>query len=71
MTERLTPMEAIKKKCKDDCCAGQENEWKNCPITTCALFPYRFGHNPARAGVGRSGGNPNIGKIASDRKKQT
>ena len=64
----LTPMKAIKTKCLEDCCAGQESEWKNCPITTCPLYPYRLGKNPNRKGIG---GNPNIAELGRQNKKHT
>ena len=43
--KRLTPIKAIRTKCLD-CCCWQKSEVKNCGITTCALHPYRMGHNP-------------------------
>ena len=42
---RLTPMQAIREKCKD-CCAGYLGEIKECPITDCSLWPYRMGRRP-------------------------
>ncbi len=50
----MTPMKAIRAKCLD-CCCGQANEVKLCPCVDCTLYPYRFGKNPTRAGIG---GNP-------------
>ena len=50
----MTPMKAIRAKCLD-CCCGQSNEVKLCPCKDCSLWQYRFGKNPARAGIG---GNP-------------
>ena len=41
-----TPMKAIRAKCLD-CCCGSANEVRNCPITECPIWTYRFGHNPA------------------------
>lgn len=46
MTRKLTPLKAIKKKCKEDCCAGDTKSWVDCKIKDCALWPYRFGKNP-------------------------
>lgn len=43
--KRLTPIKAIRAKCLD-CCCWQSNEVKLCPVRDCALYPYRFGHNP-------------------------
>ena len=36
---------AIKAKCFD-CCCGQMSEVRNCPVTSCALYNFRDGHNP-------------------------
>ena len=35
----------IRKKCLD-CCCDQPSEVRKCVMTSCALFPYRFGSNP-------------------------
>lgn len=55
----LTPMKAIRAKCLD-CSCGNPYEVTKCPITDCALYPYRDGHNPNRKGIGMKGGNPNL-----------
>ena len=47
----LRPLKAIRVKCLD-CMAGSAHEVKMCPVTGCPLHPYRFGHNPARKGIG-------------------
>jgi len=39
-------LSAIKKKCKEDCCAGDWKSWVDCTITDCPLYLYRFGNNP-------------------------
>ncbi len=49
----MTPMKAIRAKCLD-CCCGNAAEVRACPSTDCPLYCYRFGHNPARAGLGGS-----------------
>ena len=54
MCSRLTPGRAIRAKCLD-CCCGQVKEVRLCPSETCALWPYRRGKNPARAGIGGKG----------------
>lgn len=41
----MTRNKAIKEKCKD-CCCWQSDEILLCPVTTCSLWPYRFGSNP-------------------------
>lgn len=43
----LTPVKAIRAKCLD-CCGGQTAEVRLCPITDCALYPYRMGHRPPK-----------------------
>ena len=47
----VTPLKAIRLKCLD-CSAGQAQEVRLCPVTDCALYPYRFGRNPRRKGIG-------------------
>lgn len=47
----MTPLKAIRAHCLE--CSGKStNEVRLCPISVCPLFPYRLGHNPARAGIG-------------------
>lgn len=41
----LTPLKAIRAKCID-CSGGAVMEVRQCPITSCALFPYRMGKRP-------------------------
>lgn len=41
----MTRNKAIKEKCMD-CCCWQSEEVLLCPVTKCALWPYRFGSNP-------------------------
>lgn len=43
----LTPQKAIRKKCID-CSADQLKEVRLCPVTNCALWPYRMGKRPPR-----------------------
>lgn len=43
----LTPIKAIKEKCLD-CCCGQREEVKMCPVKTCPLYDFRLGKNPKR-----------------------
>ena len=56
----MTPIKAIRAKCLD-CCCGQANEVKLCPITDCSLYPYRLGHNPKLQGRNK-GIMPSFGK---------
>jgi len=50
MEDRLTPIKAIRAKCIE--CAGSRGDVKVCREMECKLFPYRFGKNPARKGIG-------------------
>lgn len=50
----LTPLKAIRAKCLD-CCCDQSNEVRLCPCKSCTLWPFRFGKNPNRAGIGNGG----------------
>jgi hypothetical protein len=47
----MTPLQSIRAKCVD-CCAGSRVEIARCPVVTCALHPFRMGHNPNRQGLG-------------------
>jgi hypothetical protein len=38
-------LEAIREKCRD-CSGGSLAEIRHCPVTKCALWPYRMGTNP-------------------------
>jgi hypothetical protein len=49
--KKLTPLRAIRAKCLD-CSAGSPGEVRKCHIEDCPLFPFRFGHNPRRSGIG-------------------
>ena len=46
-TEITSPIKAIKAKCLD-CCCGQREEVKLCPVNTCPLWQFRLGKNPNR-----------------------
>lgn len=48
-------LRAIRAKCID-CSGGHKQLVDTCHTKTCALWPYRMGKDPGRAGVG---GNPN------------
>lgn len=50
--KRLTVLKAVRHKCLYDCSCGQRSEVRNCVIPECTLFPYRFGKNPYRKGIG-------------------
>ena len=42
-----SPLKAIKYKCLE-CSNGSLHEVKLCPVTDCALYDFRTGHNPYR-----------------------
>lgn len=48
---KLTPLKAIRAKCKD-CTCNQNVEIRECPITDCPLYEYRMGHRPKNDGLG-------------------
>lgn len=48
--KHLTPIQAIKKKCKEDCCAGDLVSWKECSVKTCPLWVYKMGKRPQKQG---------------------
>ena len=47
-----SPLKAIRQHCLS-CSCGCMSEVRLCTVQTCELFPYRFGSNPNRAGIGR------------------
>jgi hypothetical protein len=51
---RMTPIRSIRLKCLD-CSAGQIKEVRECVILGCALYPFRMGRNPNRAGTRNAG----------------
>jgi hypothetical protein len=57
----LTPIRAIRAKCID-CSGGSPSEARKCTAVGCALWPYRMGTSPRRAGTG----NPRLSSEISD-----
>jgi hypothetical protein len=51
MPIKLTPLQAIRAKCLD-CSSHKPKEVRECLVSTCAIYPFRLGHNPNRKGVG-------------------
>jgi hypothetical protein len=45
MTTKADILQAIRLKCLD-CSCFQPSEVRECPVTTCDLWPYRFGRDP-------------------------
>jgi hypothetical protein len=50
-----TPVKAIRAKCLD-CSSNHPSEVRMCLLPECPLFPYRFGKNPNRKGIGGNKG---------------
>ena len=48
---RLTPLNAIRAFCLE-CVCWSSDEVKNCTNPLCPLYPFRFGKNPSRKGIG-------------------
>ena len=44
---QTNPVKAIREKCLE-CSNGSVREVELCPVTGCALYPFRFGKNPYR-----------------------
>ena len=63
--KKLTPINAIRAKCIE-CSGGSKKEVAHCHIDDCSLYPYRFGTNPNRKGIG----NKNIRKTISNKRKE-
>lgn len=50
--KKISPLKAIRKFCLD-CLGGSSAEVKVCSAQEiCSLYPYRFGKNPNRKGIG-------------------
>ena len=63
----MTPIKSIRAKCLD-CCCGSAYEVAHCVCSDCALYEYRFGHDPKRKG---KGGNPeNLRKAYLNRQNE-
>ncbi len=45
MTTKADILQAIRHKCLD-CCCFQPGEVRECPVSTCGLWPYRLGRDP-------------------------
>ena len=41
--KRLSPLKAIKKYCKEECCAMDRESWVNCSVKNYPLFSHRLG----------------------------
>ena len=47
MAEIISPIKAIRAYCLG-CCNGNSNAVRDCVISECELYPFRFGKNPYR-----------------------
>ena len=47
---KLTPLRAIRAKCRDGTC-NQEKEIRDCRILDCPLWEYRMGKRPRKEGA--------------------
>ena len=45
MTTKANILQAIRRKCLD-CSCFQPSEVRECPLSTCDLWPYRLGRDP-------------------------
>ena len=48
MEYKKSVLKAVKEHCKNTCCCGDMESWKNCTIKECMLWPFRMGKNPFR-----------------------
>lgn len=48
MVTKLTPLQAIRKKCID-CSGGKPSEARQCPKKDCPLYWYRMGKYPQKS----------------------
>jgi len=54
--KKISPLKSIKSKCRW-CMGGNSKDIKGCLTPNCAIYKYRFGHNPARKGIGNQNFN--------------
>jgi len=47
-----TPLQAIRLNCLE-CGDGTPKQVRGCHIDDCPLYPFRFGRNPQRKGIGQ------------------
>ncbi|MDD2656852.1 MAG: hypothetical protein PHQ18_04810 [Patescibacteria group bacterium] len=66
MEKTKSPLKSIREKCLD-CMGGQPKEVRVCESIDCALYPYKFGKNPNRKGIG--GKFTHLGKDNSENVK--
>jgi len=66
--KKITPLRAIRQNCLE-CSGNSANEVKRCTRSDCPLYPFRFGKNPWRKGIGSVGNF--VKKTALDTKPLT
>lgn len=69
MTTKTKILNAIRRKCKLDCCANDRESWANCDIKDCALWPYRLGKDPKPSKSKQNQGRKHRKKQEEIRKK--
>ena len=52
-----SPLKAIRRYCLD-CAGNSRKEVRFCKVPTCALYPFRMGHNPYHGSRGRHRNGP-------------
>lgn len=65
MADLKNPVKAIRAKCLE-CSAQNPVEVRLCPVTECALYPFRLGENPYRKPVSEE-----QRRLMSERAKKT
>lgn len=61
--QKLSPLQAIRQKCLE-CMMFESAQVRECDITNCPNYQYRFGKNPRRKGIG----NKNVSKNSNSTK---
>ena len=41
--KKLSALKSIRSYCKYHCCCNDNKSWKECALTSCFLYSYRFG----------------------------
>ncbi len=49
----LTPLSAIRHHCQE-CLGWSADDVRNCTSPLCPVYPFRFGKNPSRKGIGKA-----------------
>ncbi len=60
------PIAVFRKYCIQDCMNGYKDYVAECTTKDCANYPYRFGKNPDRQGIGGKGNINNLRQAARE-----